>query len=354
VDERALYLARLVRDLALSPAPLIALLDGDQEDCERAAEVLELLAVSGSVESREALRDYVRDGEHWLDVLQSVANRWPVAWWDDLADVAAARSTGEEPVPWRAEPWIRWRSRFGAVTPPHPPRVREVEVGASGRRLLAVLADPGSGERARIDALRLLAHRPPEPALLPLVASLGSGDGDRPLPWLAQAVGRLGPLAVPAARAWAADGRPWLEWIGVRVLTGHGEVRDVPTLIGRLATEWAERQWCGPSLLAAGLARFGPAAAEAAPLLRRFWVRTPHSYERPSYLRALAAIDPAGLDRAHTESLWDCESEARLLGIASAPDQPMVRARLARLRDDTMEDPEVRTAAAERLTGRSG
>jgi hypothetical protein len=83
-------------------------------------------------------------------------------------------------------------------------------------------------------------------------------------------------------------------------------------------------------------------------------VRTPHSYERPHHLRALAAIDPAGLDEAYTESLWDCEADARLLGITSAPDLPVVRARLAQLRDDPMEEHEVRTAAAERLAGGSG
>ncbi|MFI0712515.1 hypothetical protein ACH4SK_18090 [Streptomyces inhibens] len=116
-----------------------------------------------------------------------------------------------------------------------------------------------------------------------------------------------------------------------------------------LAAHEEARQWCGPDRLAAGLARFGPAAAEAAPALRRFWLCTPHSYERPAYLKALAAIDPAGLDRAYTESLWDCESNARLLGIASAPDVPRVRQRLARLRDDPMEEPEVRAAAGERL-----
>ncbi|MEV8099235.1 hypothetical protein [Kitasatospora sp. NPDC085879] len=97
------------------------------------------------------------------------------------------------------------------------------------------------------------------------------------------------------------------------------------------------------------MARFGRRAAEAAPLLRRFWSHTPHSYERPAYLEALAAVDPAGLEPAYTESLWDCESPARLLGIASAPELPHVRARIASLRDDPMEEPEVRAAAAERL-----
>ncbi|MFD7234896.1 hypothetical protein ACFWAT_06230 [Streptomyces syringium] len=108
-------------------------------------------------------------------------------------------------------------------------------------------------------------------------------------------------------------------------------------------------RWCDPDRLASGLARFSQAAADAASVLRRFWLRTPHSHERPAYLEALAAIEPVGLDQACTESLWDCETNARLLGVASAPDLPHVRQRLIQLRDDPMEEYEVRAAAEARL-----
>lgn len=119
----------------------------------------------------------------------------------------------------------------------------------------------------------------------------------------------------------------------------------------RLADQWEVRAWCGPGLTARRLARFGPAAASAVPVLRRYWLRNPHSSERPDYLEALAAVDPSGLDHAHTESLWDCEQTARTLGIAHAPDIPEVRERLAALREDPMEEPEVRAAAAQRAQG---
>jgi hypothetical protein len=71
-------------------------------------------------------------------------------------------------------------------------------------------------------------------------------------------------------------------------------------------------------------------------------------------LEALAAIDRDGLDYAHTESLWDCEETARLLGIASAPTSPETLGRIALLRDDPMETPEVRAAARARLVAPSG
>lgn len=94
VDDRHLYLARLIQELGLPLDPLVALLGDDEDDCERATLTLELLAVSGSAEAREALRAYIREGEHWVDVLESVAGVWPVEWWDDLVDVARARLTG--------------------------------------------------------------------------------------------------------------------------------------------------------------------------------------------------------------------------------------------------------------------
>ncbi|MGP8304426.1 hypothetical protein ACTPOK_42355 [Streptomyces inhibens] len=349
VDDRHLYLARLIQGLGLAPDPVVSLLAGDEDECERATSILELLAVSGSAEAREALRAYIREGEHWVDVLESVVGSWPVEWWDDLVDIARARLSGEESLLWRSDPWVRWGTGHRTSAHPRPQGAQTVEVGPSRRRLLAVLADPDTADGAKAEALHTLAGRPPEPDLIPLVPGLGTVDGERPLPWLVRAVERLGSLAVPEARVWAADERGWLSWTGIRILAEHGEAQDLPALMRELAAHEEARQWCGPDRLAAGLARFGPAAAEAAPALRRFWLCTPHSYERPAYLKALAAIDPAGLDRAYTESLWDCESNARLLGIASAPDVPPVRQRLTRLRDDPMEEPEVRAAAGERL-----
>ncbi|MFB6891425.1 hypothetical protein ACFCX4_19215 [Kitasatospora sp. NPDC056327] len=124
---------------------------------------------------------------------------------------------------------------------------------------------------------------------------------------------------------------------------------DVEALVGRLEREWVERRWCGPVRTARALAGFGSGARGAVSLLRRFWLWTPHSYERVGYLEALAAIDPAGLDGIYAECLWDCEEDARLLAVERAPDGAGVRARLAYLRDDGLEGERVRAAAADRL-----
>ncbi|MER7584707.1 hypothetical protein [Kitasatospora sp. NPDC097691] len=212
VDDRHLYLARLVRDLELPLAPVVELLAGDDDARGRAAGVLGLLARGGSTEARDALRAHLPEEE------QEAGRREP-------ADV-------------------------------EPP----------------------------------------------------AGQGGQP---------------------------------------------DVPALLAALERDWVDRTWCGPMRTARGLARAGTEAAGAISLLRRFWLWTPHSHERPAYLEALAALGSAGMAEAYTESLWDCEARARLLGVGHAPDLPRVRDRLVRLRDDPMEDAAVRTAATTRLGGGS-
>ncbi|WP_459647900.1 hypothetical protein [Kitasatospora sp. Ki12] len=145
------------------------------------------------------------------------------------------------------------------------------------------------------------------------------------------------------------EDRPTMRRPVEKVDPDHGDESDVPALIAALEQQWVDESWCGADTLARGLGRFGPAAADAISLLRRFWLHTPHSYERPDYLTALDALGSPGMAEAYTESLWDCEARARLLGVERAPDRPHVRDRLACLQDDPMEEPEVRAAARERL-----
>ncbi|MEU4029177.1 hypothetical protein [Streptomyces anulatus] len=349
-DDRSLYLARLVRDLELSPAPVVDLLAGDEESCLRACEVLELLALAGSDEAREGLRDYVRTGEHWVRVLESVSAGWPAEWWEDLGDIARARISGEAELSWFSEPW----TRFGIEVQSRPSSTRPSRTGLRTADLLPLLADPRTENATKVDALRALNSREPSAGLIPLIPSLGTPDGRRPLPLLRRAVERLGTAAVPAAHVWAQDERPWLAQLGADILAEHPGPEALPGLVEELAEQWTARTWCGPDQTARRLARFGPDAADAVPYLRRFWLRTPHSYERTAYLEALSAINRDGLDYVYTESLWDCEETARLLGIASAPAGLETLGRIVLLRDDPMETPEVRAAARARLVTPSG
>ncbi|MFE9404314.1 hypothetical protein ACFYNY_21460 [Streptomyces sp. NPDC006530] len=137
--------------------------------------------------------------------------------------------------------------------------------------------------------------------------------------------------------------------LGSDVLADHLGPEVLPALVAELAGQWRARAWCGPDTTANRLVRFGPAAAEAVPDLRRFWPHTPPSYERAAHLAAWIAIEPDGVDHALTESLWDCQEQVRLLGITHAPDRPETLERIAALRDDPMEAPGVRAGAEARL-----
>ncbi|MFD0534246.1 hypothetical protein ACFQY7_11210 [Actinomadura luteofluorescens] len=76
----------------------------------------------------------------------------------------------------------------------------------------------------------------------------------------------------------------------------------------------------------------------------------PHTYERAAVLKALVAFAPAGEPPWQLlEGLWDCEANVRELAAAHVQLTGTTRARLRYLRDDPMETPEVRGAAAQRL-----
>ncbi|WP_405533692.1 hypothetical protein OG592_02650 [Streptomyces avidinii] len=213
-DDRACYLAGLVRDLRLSLAPVVEL-TGDEGQCRRAAEVLELLALDDCDEAREALCSHVREGAHWVSVLESVSGLWPLEWWEDLGEVARARIGGEPEPPWFTEPW----TRFGIeVQRPDPGPAPHDLTGLADDELLDLLAGARPGAPSRVDALRELSRRDPVEGLIPLVPSLVTPDGRRPLPLLRRAIDRLGALAVPAARRWVGDEREWLARLGSDVL----------------------------------------------------------------------------------------------------------------------------------------
>jgi hypothetical protein len=124
----------------------------------------------------------------------------------------------------------------------------------------------------------------------------------------------------------------------------------VPLLLDGVA--WLDSRpddLCGYDVLVTALARIGgPGTAGVPKLLRRLWF-TPHSYERTSYLRAYLRLDPEGAISGLREGLWDCEEGVRLLAVRRVPLTTRIRERLAYLRDDPIEAPEVRGAAAGRL-----
>jgi hypothetical protein len=297
-DDRGVYLARLVRDLALPTGPLVARLyttNDDDHEFTHVLEVLEALGRSGSDGIVESLRRYVEVGPNWLDVLHTIARTWPANWWDDLLPAAVDRlaDADEAEVLCHGLPWTDWAGRDD--------RIRSV-----------------------IGAAPVAVH----------------DDAERP-----------GPDAVPAARRWAAEPAADLYWRSLTVLADHGDESDGPALLAGL--DWLDRRpddLCGYDRLVDGLVRIGgDAARQALPRVRRLWF-SPHSYERAAYLRARLALEPAECDGALTEALWDCEADVRLLAVHHAKMDGKLRKRLEYLRDDPIETADVRAAAAERLS----
>jgi len=286
------------------------------------------------------VRRYVIDGPRWQEVLETVARQWPAEQWDDLLPAVRDRIDG----PVFGPPWDRWATHDPAVPlaapwqrPPNP------LAGVPDESLLDVLRDPDRSAEHRA-VLREFGRRPPVPELLDVVEGLEAGH-------LQHALAPLGAGVLPAARRWARAGGRWC-WDGFLLVAKHGDESDVPLLLDGIAwlgSRAGDR--CGYDRLVAGLARIGgPGTAGVPKLVRRLWL-TPHSYERASYLRAHLALDREGAEYGLREGLWDCEEDVRLLAARHVSLSPRVRERLTYLRDDPIETPEVRGAAAARLEG---
>jgi hypothetical protein len=367
VDEREIYLARLVRDLRMPIEQVAAGLFGaPSREADRGHAfatvlgVLDVLGRAGVDGAADEVRRYIAAGDRWLEALDTVARSWPVERWDDLYSVVRGRldAAVREDAVWPGLPWSRWADRdpdiaaaIRAVEARARPVVRRFADESDGA-LLAMLAEPArAGDWD--PALRELYRRPPDPNLIDLVDGMLAADREavtRSSVPLGMALDRLGPRAVPTARRWAAEPGHPLRWTAFRLVAAYGDAIDAALLIAGL--DWLDSRaddLCGYHELVTGLARLGgPTAAAALPRLRRLWF-SPHSYERPSYLRALVALNPAGAERVVVEGLWDCETDVRLLAAERAPLTAGTRQRLRYLRDDPIEAQKVRAVAAARL-----
>ncbi|MEV8512015.1 hypothetical protein [Dactylosporangium sp. NPDC051484] len=322
LDERGVYLARLVRDLELPTGPIVARLFTATDETGEFSHVLrvaEALGRAGSEGVVESLRRYVHIGPYWREALAVIAHAWPANWWDDLLPAAADRlACAQSPLYLPSgPPWSDWAAR--------DERVRAaLSAGLS--------ADPEAGPEAVRGLGELLEE--------------ADGLDDAARECLAGPVAQ----ALPAARRVAADPGSGPYWQSLCVLAEHGDESDGPALLAGL--DWLDRRpddMCGYDRLVDGLARVGgDAARQALPRIRSLWF-SPHSYERASYLRARLALEPDACAGALTEGLWDCEADVRLLAVRHVPLDEKLGRRMTYLRDDPIETPQVRAAAAERL-----
>ncbi|MEU4252938.1 hypothetical protein AB0F15_36610 [Amycolatopsis sp. NPDC026612] len=364
VDERTVFLARLVLDLGLSVDPVVDQVRAgrktgyDGNRFGQAVDVLATVALAHVPAAADALRQYVGEGERWLDVLHTVVGTWPRAWWDDLAPIVAGRAAdaAREDVAALEEPWLSWAGRDRRIdvllerAQPSfdwqcPSRLHhDTPVTA----LLGLLADPDAAPGTLSAVLHEFArHRDPEPRLLDVTDPLAARPDVQRI-GLFPVLQKLGPRTTRHARQWARDPAHPLWWRAVVTLAEHGEAVDVPALLAALDHLDSDTDdWCGYDALARGFARLG--VAEVAPRFRSLWRHSPHSYERTSYLEVLLALDPDATRQELPEALSDCESDVRLLAAQHAPLTGEVRRQLVRLRDSAIEHTAVRAAAALRL-----
>ncbi|WP_426511510.1 hypothetical protein ACPPVO_13320 [Dactylosporangium sp. McL0621] len=309
LDDRGVYLARLVRDLELPTGPIVARLfaaDDETGEFTHVLRVAEALGRAGSDGMVESLRRYIQIGPYWREALGTVAAAWPANWWDDLLPVAADRlaSAGRPLHLPAAAPWGDWAARDERI---HAAVAHGPEPLTGLGELLSAADETGCLVEPSVDSLKTARHAAADPS---------------------------------SARYWSA----------LCVLADRGDESDGPALLAGL--DWLDRRdddLCGYDRLADGLARVGgDAARQALPRIRSLWF-SPHSYERAAYLRARLELEPDACAGALTEGLWDCEAGVRLIAVRRVPLDEKLERRLAYLRDDPIETPEVRAAAAERL-----
>ncbi|OJF12490.1 hypothetical protein [Couchioplanes caeruleus] len=380
LDSREVYLARLVRELRLDLAPVVAQLracgplpplsepfdpDSDADMFDPPAGVLAVLALGGDEQARETLRDYVRSGARWTDALTIIARWWPVAWWDDLWRQAAARAgTVEATEFWPAEqPWRRWHGRDRRLDAAFDASVRERPVAAVAPR-----GNLAAYSEARL--LNFLLDVSTDSGTLNLTLGTARHQG-RQLQELLNLAERLGPPGLTGMFSVLLELGPQMAAIlHIRTTeTGRLPLRTFPDVsAGRkiaMLSDALERldrdkdgDWCGYDLLteqlAQTLAGTPPTAHRDAKdrLVRRLIHLTacsPHTYERASYLRSLILMDPEGAAEHLPIFLLDCEADVRLLAVRHAALTDDSRRRLVELRDDPVEHSHIKAAATERL-----
>ncbi|MFI5495066.1 hypothetical protein [Actinoplanes sp. NPDC051859] len=224
VDERAVFLVRLIRDGSLPRGPVVDVLDApgldDDHDPELPCEILGLLG------EREALARQVREGPYWEEAL-AAAQAGGYA--GELRETAPRRMlTEDRSFPWRGEPWQSWATddpRVAArmVEPPLETTRPYADLPVEqliGRLLTAMETAPWRSE---------LRRRPADPIVLryadhPLTTRL--------ITW----IGRLDvEMVLPEARRWAVTVGHRLRKHALDLLAEHGDARDVPAIAGGTA-----------------------------------------------------------------------------------------------------------------------
>ena len=332
VEERDLYLARLIGGLGLSLTPLEENLyrAPDAEDIWLTLGVLGTLPFVGRADAADMLQRYAVEGQHWVDAMEAISSigSWKVYGnLDNLADRVVGGHTDAELAEAAAavEPWLT----FARTQPRIAALINDLGIRRAGRspqpdpglergeRVDLVKRVLGTQRRERYDALMELG-RSGDLRLLDLAAdpALRNSLGWTPGMW--PALDLLGDLAVPAARQWLDHADSTLVDLGIGVLSRHGDHGDGPVLLADVSKAIEAEAWCGLELPVRGLGRIG--YVEATDVLLHVWEVTVHSSSRAAVLEGLAGCSPRDAERVAVEALDDCEEAVqRAAGRLASP-----------------------------------
>ncbi|GAA4616928.1 hypothetical protein GCM10023195_75390 [Actinoallomurus liliacearum] len=357
LEARGLYYARLILDLELETGPLaehifdpIDPLDAEPDRTNLALDVLSQLVRLGRREAAVPLRRYAAEGANWYTALQALVELDDPALAEGLDEVAAARCD-DRSLAWLCgvdgavtRMWARRQPRIAAARRPEP-RPHEPRPSLTGRSDADLAALVRADDTATTAAILELGRRRSALVLDLAEELLPGGAHDGPL---CRAVRDLGPAALGRARLWTAERRSYQD-VGIDVLAAHGTESDAPPLLESLEDALDEEDWDLAAVPADGLGRLR--ARPAIPLLLYGWEESASSQLRANLLGALTRIDSHVAEPYLVEALWDCEGGARRIAAEAVPLDGATRARLRRLRHEDAEEPAVRAAAGERLSG---
>lgn len=376
-EERDLYLARLV--LAL-PAPLDAIrarvLDpvtwpaGSEQESGLACEVLLTLCRAGYRDADSIVREYLATatGPQWEAMIDQVWEYGEDMLRGDLHALVLPRLTDpdlDSLVDPGYGPWQTWagdhprgaaaferrrQHRLATATPrrPGPPRRGDLQ-----RLTSAQVADLTSDENPQTRRMAWVElGRRQDLSLLDLAETTTARTSFGTIPGLARAIDQLGSLAVDRARAWVGGPDGFLADTAMGVLAQYGTELDAPTLLDSEERACEQGWWYHVETCARGLGRLK--WSPAVPHLVHAWEVTAHSHARHDLLTALQTINPQTAEEFAAEGLHDCESSVRTSSATVSKLSSETCSRLQRLRDDPLEDRDVRTAVARRLESSDG
>lgn len=360
VEARAGYYAELADRLSLDTAAVAAHLFSSDDDhihdedrTGLALWVLNGLARRGRQDAVAVLRRYVVDGWNWEWALEALADLDFPGATEGLGDELERRFNDDAELiktlrgATLPDLWLRWSEQNSRIkraldelAATHQQASSQAERPAV--EVLVRTAMAGS-EEARRAALASLGHLRAVEAVEPAELAIRNGSTELRRLGRRALFRAANPQMVPQARRWATENNELAD-VALHVLAGYGEAVDLQFLRASLESAWELGHMYAACDGVDGLGRLADRESES--IIETIYDETSYSYLRRRAARALAALSEAFAVGRAIESLWDCESETRLIGATSANlARDSVRRRFDELIGDPLEEASVVSVA---------